>query len=39
MSDVKKQMPILARHEGVWEGWYRYYDADGNKVDEHTAPS
>ena len=37
MSDIKKQMPILARHEGVWEGWYRYYDADGNKVDEHRS--
>ena len=30
-------MPILARHEGVWEGYYRYYDAAGNKVDEHKS--
>ena len=34
-NPLKEQMPTLARHEGVWEGTYRHYDADGNKVDEH----
>ncbi len=34
---LREAMPLLARHEGVWEGYYRYYDADGNKVDEHRS--
>lgn len=34
---LKKSMPLLARHEGVWEGYYRYYDAAGDKVDEHKS--
>lgn len=33
--DLRKAMPTLARHEGVWEGHYRYFDAEGNKIDEH----
>lgn len=28
---------MLERHEGIWEGYYRYYDADGNKIDEHRS--
>lgn len=36
-SDIKTAMPLLARNEGVWEGWYRYFDHDGNKVDEHRS--
>jgi len=27
----------LRRHEGVWEGTYRYYDATGEKFDEHAS--
>jgi len=34
-NELKKLMPTLARHEGVWEGTYRHYDADGNLIDEH----
>jgi len=34
---IREDMPLLARHEGVWDGFYRYYDADGNKVDEHRS--
>ncbi len=34
---LKDTMPLLARHEGVWEGYYRYYDYDGNKSDEHRS--
>jgi hypothetical protein len=30
-------MPLLARQEGVWEGWYRYYDENGTKIDEHRS--
>ena len=37
MSELKRLMPILARNEGVWDGWYRYYDAEGNKIDEHRS--
>ncbi len=37
MTQIKQAMPILARHEGVWDGWYRYYDADGNQTDEHRS--
>jgi hypothetical protein len=34
---IREDMPLLARHEGVWDGVYRYYDAAGNKVDEHQS--
>ena len=27
----------LRRHEGVWEGTYRYYDPAGEKTDEHAS--
>jgi hypothetical protein len=43
MSDTKTEslrqaMPLLADNEGVWEGWYRYYDAaTGKLVDEHRS--
>jgi hypothetical protein len=37
MSDIKQRLPLLARHEGVWDGWYRYYDAEGHKTDEHRS--
>ena len=30
-------MPLLARNEGVWEGYYRYFDPLGNKTDEHKS--
>ena len=36
-NPLKAEMPTLARHEGVWEGVYRHYDADGNLVDEHAS--
>ena len=35
--DIRKAMPALARHEGIWEGRYRYVDAEGNKIDDHHA--
>ncbi len=35
--DWKAQLATLARHEGVWEGTYRYYDAAGRPVDEHRS--
>ena len=36
-ATLKQKMPLLARNEGVWEGWYRYYDAAGEKTDEHKS--
>lgn len=37
MTDIKTAMPLLASNEGIWEGWYRYYDAEGRKIDEHRS--
>lgn len=34
---LRAGMPLLARNEGVWEGYYRYYDENGDKVDEHKS--
>ena len=34
---LKGKMPFLKDHEGVWEGYYRYYDQDGLKIDEHRS--
>ncbi len=35
--EIKKMMPLLARNEGVWDGWYRYYSPEGHKIDEHRS--
>lgn len=34
---LKDTMPLLTRHEGVWEGYYRYVDIHGNNVGEHKS--
>jgi hypothetical protein len=34
---VRDAMPLLARNEGVWEGWYRYFDTNGKLVDQHRS--
>lgn len=34
---IREDMPLLAAHEGVWDGVYRYYDAGGRMVDEHRS--
>ncbi len=36
-NELKRLMPLLARHEGVWEGTYRYYDRSGNLTDVHDS--
>ncbi|WTW96263.1 hypothetical protein OG216_24125 [Streptomycetaceae bacterium NBC_01309] len=33
---IKDEMPLLARHEGEWEGEYIWVDADGNVTDRHA---
>jgi len=37
MTDLRRHLPLLARHEGIWDGWYRYYDPAGDKTDEHRS--
>jgi len=37
MSEIRTAMPLLAQNEGVWDGFYRYYDANGVKFDEHRS--
>lgn len=34
---LRASLPYLARNEGVWEGYYRYYDRDGRQVDVHKS--
>ncbi|MEM7612440.1 MAG: DUF3598 domain-containing protein [Pseudomonadota bacterium] len=36
-KSLKEQLPVLARHEGVWDGYYRYYNLAGEKTDEHRS--
>ena len=31
MSVIRSKMPVLARHEGVWEGTYRLEPAASNQ--------
>ena len=31
-ESLRQAMPLLADNEGVWEGWYRYYDAATGKL-------
>ena len=38
MGTIYETMPILVSNEGVWEGWYRYYDAKtGALTDQHRS--
>ena len=37
MSDIRTAMPVLARHEGEWEGVYIHIDTDGREIDRHKA--
>ena len=34
---IREEMPLLARHEGVWDGVYTYYNAAGMQVDQHRS--
>jgi hypothetical protein len=37
-AEFRRRMPQLMDSEGVWEGWYRYYDAaTGALVDQHRS--
>lgn len=37
IRDWRDELPHFARHEGVWEGVYRYYDDTGTRRDEHRS--
>ena len=36
---IREDMPLLARHEGVWDGTYTYFNAANEKIDEHQSRS
>ncbi|WP_413174911.1 DUF3598 family protein [Anabaena azotica] len=37
MSNIRLEMPVLARHEGEWEGTYTLVDTTGNVLDSHQS--
>jgi len=37
LHDPRQDAPGIARHEGTWEGVYRYYAASGQLIDEHAS--
>lgn len=37
MRMIAWQMPVLARHEGEWEGTYTYVDTDNKILDQHSS--
>ena len=36
-GDIRSEMPVLARHEGDWEGTYLHLDPLGRELDRHVA--
>jgi hypothetical protein len=34
---IREDMPLLARHEGVWDGTYTYFNAKDKEIDRHTS--
>ncbi len=34
---LRDNFPLLAENEGIWEGWYRHFDVDGNQIDAHRS--
>ncbi len=37
MTAIRTDMPVLARHEGEWEGVYIHVDADNREIDRHRS--
>ncbi|TAE61292.1 MAG: DUF3598 domain-containing protein [Nostocales cyanobacterium] len=35
MSNIRLEMPVLARHEGEWKGTYTLVDVNGKILDQH----
>jgi hypothetical protein len=34
---IREEMPLLARHEGEWEGTYTFIDRGGKVIDHHRS--
>ena len=34
---IREEMPVLARHEGVWDGVYTYFDSQDREIDRHKS--
>jgi hypothetical protein len=34
---IRESLPLLARHEGVWDGVYTYFDAQDREIDRHKS--
>ncbi len=34
---IREDMPLLLRHEGVWDGTYTYFNAKDEQVDQHKS--
>ncbi|MBD2492797.1 DUF3598 family protein [Nostoc sp. FACHB-280] len=37
MSNLREEMPVLARHEGDWVGTYTLVDTEGKILDQHNS--
>jgi hypothetical protein len=37
MSNIREEMPVLARHEGEWFGTYTVIDAEAKILDQHES--
>lgn len=37
MSNIRLEMPVLARHEGEWEGTYTLVDVNSKIIDQHQS--
>ncbi|MBE9005020.1 DUF3598 family protein [Fortiea sp. LEGE XX443] len=37
MSNIRQEMPVLARHEGDWIGTYTLVDLEGKILDKHES--
>jgi hypothetical protein len=36
-ADIRTVIPAMVKHEGTWEGTYRYIDENANQVDIHQS--
>lgn len=34
---VIKDMPVMLKHEGIWQGVYRHLDVNGDLIDQHDS--
>jgi hypothetical protein len=34
---IREDMPLLARHEGVWDGVYTYFNDKDEQIDQHKS--